>query len=67
MKFDVLIVGAGVTGALLFLALKKKNMNVGLIDGRDKAPNSYRHLSLNNKSMIFLKEINKHSFFVEDE
>ena len=57
MKFDVLIVGAGVTGALLFLALKKKNMNVGLIDGRDKAPNSYRHLSLNNKSMIFLKEM----------
>ena len=42
MKFDVLIVGAGVTGALLFLALKKKNMNVGLIDGRDTV--SYTHL-----------------------
>ena len=51
MKYDVLIVGAGVTGALLFLSLKKKNINVGLIDGRDKAPNRYRHLSLNNKSM----------------
>ena len=38
MKFDVLIVGAGVTGTLLFLALKKKNINVGLIDGRDKHP-----------------------------
>ncbi len=57
MKFDVLIVGAGVTGALLFLALKNKNVNVGLIDGRDNAPNSYRHLSLNNKSMTFLKEL----------
>ena len=57
MKYDVLIVGAGVTGALLFLALKNKNINVGLIDGRDKAPNSYRHLSLNNKSMTFLKEL----------
>ena len=57
MKYDVLIVGAGVTGALLFLALKNKNINVGLIDGRDKAPNSYRHLSLNNKSMSFLKEL----------
>ena len=56
MKYDVLIVGAGVTGALLFLALKNKNINVGLIDGRDKAPNSYRHLSLNNKSMAFLKK-----------
>ena len=58
MKYDVLIVGAGVTGALLFLALKNKNINVGLIDGRDEAPNSYRHLSLNNKSMTFLKELN---------
>ena len=58
MKYDVLIVGAGVTGALLFLALKNKNINVGLIDGRDEAPNSYRHLSLNNKSMAFLKELN---------
>ena len=57
MKYDVLIVGAGVTGALLFLALKNKNINVGLIDSRDKAPNSYRHLSLNNKSMTFLKEL----------
>jgi 2-octaprenylphenol hydroxylase len=57
MKYDVLIVGAGVTGALLFLALKNKNINVGLIDGRDKAPNSYRHLSLNNKSMAFLKKL----------
>ena len=57
MKFDVLIVGAGVTGALLFLALKNKNINVGLIDGRDNAPDSYRHLSLNNKSMTFLKEL----------
>ena len=57
MKYDVLIVGAGVTGALLFLALKNKNIKVGLIDGRDKAPNSYRHLSLNNKSMAFLKEL----------
>ena len=57
MKYDVLIVGAGVTGALLFLALKNKNINVGLIDGRDKAPNSYRHLSLNNRSMSFLKEL----------
>ena len=27
MKYDVLIVGAGVTGALLFLALKNKNIN----------------------------------------
>ncbi len=58
MKYDVLIVGAGVTGALLFLALKNKNINVGLIDGREKAPNSYRHLSLNNKSVTFLKELN---------
>ena len=57
MKYDVLIVGAGVTGALLFLALKNKNIKVGLIDGRDTAPNSYRHLSLNNKSMSFLKEL----------
>ena len=57
MKYDVLIVGAGVTGALLFLALKNKNIKVGLIDGRDAAPNSYRHLSLNNKSMSFLKEL----------
>ncbi len=57
MKYDVLIVGAGVTGALLFLALKNKNIKVGLIDGRDKAPNSYRHLSLNNRSVAFLKEL----------
>ena len=57
MKYDVLIVGAGVTGALLFLALKNKNIKVGLIDSRDSAPNSYRHLSLNNKSMSFLKEL----------
>ena len=33
MKYDVLIVGAGVTGALLFLSLKNKNIDVGLIDG----------------------------------
>jgi 2-octaprenylphenol hydroxylase len=57
MKYDVLIVGAGVTGALLFLSLKNKNIKVGLIDSRDSAPNSYRHLSLNNKSMSFLKEL----------
>ena len=57
MKYDVLIVGAGVTGALLFLSLKNKNIKVGLIDSRDSAPNSYRHLSLNNKSMSFLKEV----------
>ena len=35
MKYDVLIVGAGVTGTLLFLALKNKNINVGLMDGRN--------------------------------
>ena len=40
MKYDVLIVGAGVTGALLFLALKNKNINVGLIAV------SYTHLTL---------------------
>jgi 2-octaprenylphenol hydroxylase len=57
MKYDVLIVGAGVTGALLFLSLKNKNIKVGLIDSRNNAPNSYRHLSLNNKSMSFLKEL----------
>ena len=57
MKYDVLIVGAGVTGALLFLSLKNKNIKVGLIDSRDSAPNSYRHLSLNNKSISFLKEV----------
>ena len=57
MKYDVLIVGAGVTGALLFLSLKNKNIKVGLIDSRDSVPNSYRHLSLNNKSMSFLKEV----------
>ena len=57
MKYDVLIVGAGVTGALLFLSLKSKNIKVGLIDSRDSVPNSYRHLSLNNKSMSFLKEV----------
>jgi len=57
MKYDVLIVGAGVTGALLFLSLKNKDIKVGLIDSRDSAPNSYRHLSLNNKSMSFLKEL----------
>ena len=68
MKYDVLIVGAGVTGALLFLALKNKKLKVGLIDGRESPPNSYRHLSLNNKSKSFLemldawKEISKTSF-----
>ncbi len=57
MKYDVLIVGAGVTGTLLFLALKSKKLKVGLIDGRESPPNSYRHLSLNNKSKSFLEEL----------
>lgn len=58
INHDILIVGSGVMGAALADSLNSKNFSIGVIESNSHASFSKRHLSLNQKSLNFLKELN---------
>ena len=54
MSFDLLIIGSGVVGSALAIKTSQLGYKVAIIDSRETFPNSYRHLSVNQKSKAFL-------------
>ena len=56
-KYDFLIIGAGLIGAIAALALFKKKFKVLVIDKKDKLPNDDRTLAVNANSIDFLKQL----------
>ena len=57
MNFDLLIIGSGVVGSALAIKTSQLGYKVAIIDSRETFPNSYRHLSVNQKSKAFLNGI----------
>ena len=57
MSFDLLIIGSGVVGSALAIKTSQLGYKVAIIDSRETFPNSYRHLSVNQKSKAFLNGI----------
>ena len=57
MSFDLLIIGSGVVGSALAIKTSQLGYKVAIIDSRETFPNSYRHLSVNQKSKDFLNGI----------
>ena len=57
MNYDVLIIGSGVVGSSLAHSISDNGYKVAVLDAKPKAPNSFRHLSINKKSENFLNEI----------
>ena len=57
-KYDFLIVGAGMIGCLMTLALLKKKYRVLVIDKGNLSINDSRTLAVNAKSRDFLKNLN---------
>ena len=57
MNFDILVIGSGVVGSALAIKVSKLGYNVAIVDSKESPPNSYRHLSINQKSKSFLDEI----------
>ena len=57
MSFDLLIIGSGVVGSALAIKTSQLGYKVAIIDSRETFPNSYRHLSVNQKSKAFLDGI----------
>ena len=56
-KYDFLIVGAGLIGAIAALALVKKKFKVLVIDKKVELPNDDRTLAVNANSIDFLKQL----------
>ena len=56
-KYDFLIVGAGLIGAIAALALVKKKFKVLVIDKKVELPNDDRTLAVNANSIDFLKRL----------
>ena len=54
-KYDFLIIGAGLIGAIAALALLKKKFKVLVIDKKAELPNDDRTLAVNANSIDFLK------------
>ena len=54
-KYDFLIVGSGLIGAITALALVKKNFKVLVIDKKNNIPTDNRTLAVNANSIDFLK------------
>jgi len=57
MRFDILIIGSGVVGSALAIKTSQLGYKVAIIDSKETFPNSYRHLSVNQKSKDFLNSI----------
>ena len=57
MNFDILVIGSGVVGSALAIKVSKLGYKVAIVDSKESPPNSYRHLSINQKSKSFLDEI----------
>ena len=57
MNFDILVIGSGVVGSALAIKVSKLGYKVAIVDSKESPPNSYRHLSINQKSKTFLDEI----------
>ena len=57
MNFDILVIGSGVVGSALAIKVSKLGYKVAIIDSKESPPNSFRHLSINQKSKSFMKEI----------
>ena len=57
MNFDILVIGSGVVGSALAIKVSKLGYKVAIVDSKESPPNSFRHLSINQKSKSFLKEI----------
>ena len=57
MNLDILVIGSGVVGSALAIKVSKLGYKVAIVDSKESPPNSPRHLSINQKSKSFLKEI----------
>ena len=57
MNLDILVIGSGVVGSALAIKVSKLGYKVAIIDSKESPPNSFRHLSINQKSKSFMKEI----------
>ena len=57
MNFDILVIGSGVVGSALAIKASKLGYKVAIVDSKESPPNSFRHLSINQKSKFFLEEI----------
>ena len=51
MNYDVLIIGSGVVGSSLAHSISDNGYKVAVLDAKSEAPNSFRHLSINKKSI----------------
>ena len=54
---DVLIVGSGVMGVALANSIDSDELSVGIIESNPQPSISKRHLSINQKSLNFLKDL----------
>ena len=54
---DILIVGSGVMGVALADSLNPKDFSIGIVESNSHASFSKRHLSINQKSLSFLKKL----------
>jgi len=57
VNFDILVIGSGVVGSALAIKVSKLGFKVAIVDSKESPPNSFRHLSINQKSKSFLEEI----------
>jgi 2-octaprenylphenol hydroxylase len=57
VNLDILVIGSGVVGSALAIKVSKLGYKVAIVDSKESPPNSLRHLSINQKSKSFLKEI----------
>ena len=54
---DVLIVGSGVMGVALANSIDSDKLSIGIIESNPQPTLSKRHLSINQKSLNFLKDL----------
>ena len=55
MNFDILVIGSGVVGSALAIKASKLGYKVAIVDSKESPPNSFRHLSINQKSKSFFE------------
>ena len=54
---DILIVGSGVMGVALANSIDSDKLSIGIIESNPQLSLSKRHLSINQKSLNFLKDL----------
>lgn len=57
MGFDILIIGSGVVGSALAIKTSQLGYKVAIVDSKETFPNSFRHLSVNQKSKAFFNSL----------